>query len=100
VQNDVVFLPCADGTRAYRIGSQVTALWHASHTGGPPVLADGRVWATDYDNGVLYSLDPATGATVRQIPVGKLPHFATPTPVGAKLFLGTATGVAVISATS
>jgi polyvinyl alcohol dehydrogenase (cytochrome) len=100
VQGDVVYLPCADGTRAFRIGSQVTALWHASHTGGPPVLTGGRIWVTDYDNGVLYSLDPATGAALRQIPVGALPHFATPTPVGNKLFLGTANGVAVISATS
>jgi len=99
-QGDVVYLPCADGTRAYRIGSQVTALWHASHTGGPPVLAGGRVWVTDYDNGVLSCLDPSTGAAVRQIPVGSLPHFATPTPVGNKLFLGTANGVAVISATA
>lgn len=99
VQGDVVYLPCADGTRAFRIGSQVTVLWHASHTEGPPILAGGRVWATDYDNGVLYSLDPSTGAAVRQIPVGALPHFATPTPVGNKLFLGTANGVAVISAT-
>jgi YVTN family beta-propeller protein len=99
VQGDVVYLPCADGTRAFRIGSQVTALWHAAHANGQPVLAGGRIWVTDYDNGLLSSLDPATGATVRQIPVGALPHFATPTPVGTKLFLGTATGVAVISAT-
>jgi YVTN family beta-propeller protein len=97
VQGDVVYLPCADGTRAYRIGSQVTALWHASHTNGQPVPADGRIWATDYDNGVLYALDPATGAVVRQIPVGALPHFATPAAVGTRLFLGTANGVAVIS---
>ena len=99
VEDDVVYLPCADGTRAFRIGSQMTVLWHASHTEGPPILAGGQVWATDYDNGVLYSLDPSTGAAVRQIPVGALPHFATPAPVGNKLFLGTANGVAVISAT-
>lgn len=99
VRDDVVYLPCADGTRAFRVGSQVTALWHAAHANGQPVLSGGRIWVTDYDNGVLSSLDPATGAAVRQIPVGALPHFATPTPVGTKLFLGTANGVAVISAT-
>ena len=99
VQGDVIYLPCPGGTRAFRIGSQVTALWHSPHTSGQPVLADGRIWVTDYDNGVLYSLDPSTGAPVRQIPVGALPHFATPAAVGSKLFLGTTDGVAVISAT-
>jgi outer membrane protein assembly factor BamB len=100
VQNDVVYLPCADGTRAFRIGNPVTALWHAAHTNGQPVLAAGQIWATDYDNGVLYALDPSTGAAARQIPVGTLPHFATPTAVGDKLFLGTASGVTVIDTTS
>lgn len=96
VNGDVVYLPCADGTRAYRIGAQATPLWHAAHADGQPVLADGLVWATDYDNGMLYALDPATGHAARQIAVGALPHFAAPAAVGDKLFLGTANGVAVI----
>jgi outer membrane protein assembly factor BamB len=98
VNGDVVYLPCEDGTRAFRIGDQVTALWHAPHTNGPPVLAGGRLWVTDWNAGVLYALDPATGQAARQIAIGSLPHFATPTAVGDKLFLGTADGVAVVSA--
>ena len=98
VSGDVVYLPCADGTRAFRIGNHVTQLWHAPHANGQPTLADGRIWVTDYDNGVLYSLDPATGTPTRQITIGALPHFATPTAVRDKLFLGTATGVAVVDA--
>jgi len=97
VSGDVVYLPCADGTRAFRIGATVSALWHAQHVNGQPVLAIGQLWATDWDSGTLYALDPATGKVVRQIQVGTLPHFATPTAVGNKLFLGTTTGVAVIS---
>ncbi|MEY9925848.1 polyvinyl alcohol dehydrogenase (cytochrome) [Catenulispora sp. GP43] len=97
---DVVYLPCADGTRAFRIGDQVTPLWHAAHTNGQPVLAGGLVWAADYDSGVLYALDPATGHAARQIAVGALPHFATPAVVGDKLFLGTAKGVAIIGVRS
>ncbi len=99
VQGDVVYLPCADGTRAFRIGSQATQLWHAAHSNGQPVVAGGRVWVTDYDAGVLYALDPATGQTTRQVSAGALPHFATPAVVGDKLFLGTTAGVAVISTT-
>lgn len=96
VDGDVVYLPCADGTRAFRIGATVSALWHAPHAKGQPVLAGGRLWATDWDSGTLYALDLATGKVVQQIAAGTLPHFATPTVVGNKLFLGTTTGVAVI----
>lgn len=98
VNGDVAYLPCADGTRAFRIGNEVTELWHAARTNGQPLLADARLWATDYDNGVLYALDPSTGTTIRQIPVGALPHFATPAAVGSKLFLGTTDGVAIVNA--
>jgi outer membrane protein assembly factor BamB len=100
VAGDVVYLPCSDGTRAFRVGDQVSPLWHAAHANGQPVLADGRIWVTDWDAGVLYALDPATGHAVRQITTGALPHFAAPTAVGTKLFLGTADGVAVISTTA
>ncbi|GAA1977001.1 hypothetical protein GCM10009838_41690 [Catenulispora subtropica] len=96
---DVVYLPCADGTRAFRIsGTQPTALWHAAKANGQPVLDDGRLWVTDGDDGVLLALDPATGATTARVSVGALPHFATPTVVGDKVFLGTMEGVAVVSA--
>ena len=100
VNGDVVYLPCADGTRAYRIGNAVTPLWHAAHGNGQPVLAGGRIWVAGFDTGMLYTLDPATGASVRQTDVGALPHFATPAVVGSKLFLGTMQGVAVIDATA
>lgn len=96
VNGDVVYLPCADGTRAYRIGSAVTLLWQAKHGNGQPLLADGRLWVAAYDTGVLYALDPATGHSDRQIQVGTLPHFATPALIGGKLFLGTMDGVAIV----
>lgn len=94
---DVVYLPCADGTRAYRIGATVTPLWHTPKANGQPVLSGGRLWVTNWDDGVLLAVDPATGAVSKQIPVGKLPHFAKPTIVGNKVFLGTMDGVAVVS---
>jgi len=100
VDGDVVYVPCSDGTRAYRIGNGVTQLWHARHGNGQPVLADGRLWVAAYDTGVLYALDPATGQAARQITVGTLPHFATPAVVGDKLFLGTMDGVAVVKTTA
>jgi YVTN family beta-propeller protein len=98
---DVVYLPCADGTRAYRIGggtsggNTVTPLWHTPKANGQPVLGGGRLWVANWDDGVLLALDPATGAVGKQVPVGALPHFAKPTIVGDKVFVGTMDGLAI-----
>lgn len=97
VSGDVVYLPCADGTRAYRIGDTVTALWHVPKANGQPVVAGDRIWVTNWNDGALLALDPARGSVVEQIPVGKLPHFAKPTVVGSKVFLGTMDGVVVVT---
>jgi hypothetical protein len=52
---------------------------------------------TDTDRGVLYALDPATGAPRARIDVGQLPHFASPTLVGEHAYVGTSSGVVAIS---
>ena len=47
--------------------------------------------------GVLYALDPGSGATRGQIDVGELPHFASPSLAGDHAYLGTMTGVVAVS---
>lgn len=94
---DVIYLPCANGTSAFRVDTQVTQLWQAPRANGQPVLNGGRLWVTDWHDGVLLALDPATGKETARVSVGTLPHFATPTVVKSKLFLGTMDGVAVVS---
>jgi len=89
----VVFLPCLAGTVALRVGSSPASLsvrWSASTASGPPIVAARLVW-TIGSSGVLYALDPATGAVRRQVMLGsQVNHFATPS-VGAGLLLATTT---------
>ena len=85
VDGSTVYLPCSDGTRAVSIdaGGAITPRWTATvPANGPPVVGGGAVWVIDYHRGVLYTLDLESGATLGQIDVGELPHFASPSLVG------------------
>jgi polyvinyl alcohol dehydrogenase (cytochrome) len=97
---DVVYVPCTDGTRAVRVdqnGGQ-RVLWR-SPMGAPgsPVVGGG-VWMVDYDGGVLFVLDPATGDVRARISIGRAPHFASPTLSAGHAYIGTLTGVTAVSA--
>ena len=83
------YLPCESGTTAVSATTspaRLHLLWTSSAGGGPPIVAAGLVW-TMGQNGVLYGLDPATGAVRQQASVGTpANHFPTPS-VGAGLLL-------------
>ena len=87
-----VYLPCLSGPVAVQASSspaRVHLLWSASVGGGPPIVAAGLVW-TIGQNGVLYGLDPSTGAVREQATIGApANHFPTPS-VGAGLLLAPA----------
>ena len=89
VMGDIVYLPCLSGTIAVRASTSPPALrvlWRSPLGGGPPMLAAGRVWTMSRD-GVLYALDPSTGAARAHVNVGApANHFPTPS-VGAGLLL-------------
>jgi outer membrane protein assembly factor BamB len=76
-----VFLPCLDGIVAVRAAASppgLRLLWKSGTGGGPPVLAAGLVWTVGQD-GVLYGLDPGTGAIRQQVALGgPANHFPTP----------------------
>ena len=59
-------------------------------------VSGGAVWAVDYFGGVLYALDPATGAVKAQIRVGQAPNFVSPTLVGDQAFVGTVNSVVAV----
>ena len=66
------YLPCESGTTAVSATTspaRLHLLWTSSAGGGPPIVAAGLVW-TMGQNGVLYGLDPATGAVRQQASVG------------------------------
>ncbi|MVU77991.1 PQQ-binding-like beta-propeller repeat protein [Nocardia sp. ET3-3] len=96
VAGEIAYLPCAKGTMAIRVTATgaTTVLWHTTAPAdGPPVVAAGRVWATDWHAGTLYALDPATGNVLAQYATGPLPHFAAPALVDGGLVLGTMSGL-------
>jgi outer membrane protein assembly factor BamB len=100
VSGDTVYLPCSDGTRAVRVSGDgsITVLWQAPvHAAGSPVLGGGAVWVVDYDGGVLYLLDPGSGAVRQQLALSTMPHFTSPTVVAGHAFIGTMTGVAAVT---
>ena len=85
-----VYLPCLSGTVALRVGHSppsLRILWSASSGGGPPIVAAGLVWTIGQD-GVIYGLDPATGAVRQHATIGLAlaNHFPTPS-VGDSLLL-------------
>jgi hypothetical protein len=99
VDGDVVYVPCTDGVRAVRIGSDgsMRVLWHADeHVTGSPVVGGGRVWSLDPSGGVLHALDPASGRSLAQVVVGVTSRFATPAIWGPDLIVPTMTGVVVV----
>ncbi len=90
-EGTIAFLPCFSGTIAVRAtGSPpgLHLLWHSDVGGGPPILAGGLVWTIGQD-GVLYGLNPRTGALQDKADVGTpANHFPTPS-VGGGLLLAT-----------
>ena len=99
VAGDTVYLPCAEGTRALRVGpaGRPALVWQAPvPANGPPVVGGGLVWAVDYDAGVLYTLDPRTGTVRHHLNLGDVPHFASPTLGAGHAYLGTMSGVLAV----
>jgi outer membrane protein assembly factor BamB len=103
VSGNIVYVPCRDGgVHAVRIDAagQPSVVWAATGAAadakGSPVLGGGALWVVDYDRGVLYALDPATGAVRQQVDIGTAPHFASPTLAGGRAYVGTMSGVVAI----
>ena len=96
-----LYIPCNAGIVKVDIDTAtrratVDPAWSApsGDSFGPPTLAGGLVWTTEWNTGVLYGLNPVTGATVvtEALGVGE-PHFATPTTALGLVLQGTASGV-------
>ncbi len=102
IEGHTVFLPCMAGTEAALVTSSpatIKIIWHASVGSGPPIVAGARVWTIGSD-GVLYGLNPRSGAVMQRASLGpEANHFATPS-VGAGMLLAPlARGVVAFAAT-
>jgi hypothetical protein len=89
VVGTTVYLPCVNGPVAVRVTkspASLRVLWNAKVGGGPPIYAAGLVWTIGQD-GILFGLNPATGAVRQQASIGAVAnHFPTPS-VGDSLLL-------------
>jgi len=82
ISGAVAFLPCRAGVEAVATSASLPALrveWQTpSGSGGPPILAGGEVWTIN-QSGVLFGLDPSSGAVEQRFPLGAEDnHFPTP----------------------
>jgi outer membrane protein assembly factor BamB len=101
VQGTTVYLPCTSGivaVRAVKSPAAVHLLWSSGTGGGPPIVAAGLVW-TIGQNGMLYGLDPATGAVRQQASIGTpANHFPTPSAADGLLLAPSADRVVAFAA--
>ncbi len=94
-----VYVPCTDGVRAVAVDAsgRLSVRWRAAvRAAGSPVIGGGAVWVVDYDGGVLYALGAGDGAVRARITIGRCPHFASPTLVGDRVYVGTMSGVVAV----
>jgi outer membrane protein assembly factor BamB len=96
----VAYVPCISGGMAAvaTSGRTIRVLWRGPPGAqGSPVLGGGAVWVPDWNAGVLYELDPATGHVRHMIRLGSaLPHFASPSLSGPLALIGTMHGIVAV----
>ncbi len=107
VSGTTVYVPCASGLVAVRVTvarPSFDPIWRDLHRDNSPIVAYGRVWTVEADvpsddwTGTLVGLDPATGSPQVRLPLGPIPHFASPSAAGGNLYVagrGVVYGVAV-----
>ncbi|MDQ6822169.1 MAG: PQQ-like beta-propeller repeat protein [Actinomycetota bacterium] len=96
--NSTVYAACTGGLRALSLGpgsppslAAKAGFSAPSRATGPPMIAGGLVWVTNYSSGTLYGLDPTSGTTRSQFPIpengSNVNHFASPSAGGGRLFV-------------
>ena len=99
VQGTTVYVPCLSGVMAVdAAGGRLRIRWRSpAGVAGSPVLGGGALFTAAPDTGVLYEVNPGTGAVVHQLQVaGKLPDFVSPALSGQLILIGTLTGVTAV----
>jgi outer membrane protein assembly factor BamB len=101
VSGTMAYVPCyGSGLAAVdTAGGKVALRWRGPASAwGSPVIGGGAIWVADWQSGVLYELDQATGAVRQQIGMGgELPHFVSPALSGDLVLIGTTTGVTAVT---
>ncbi len=91
--NGVIYVACNGGVRALSLDvahARFSGLWHGpSDASGPPIVAAGLVWVSAPGDGLLYGLDPQSGAVRVRQGTPAMEHFSTPAASDGRLFLAT-----------
>jgi hypothetical protein len=90
-----VYVPCPEGIKALRLGAgpSFSAAWSSpSFHPAAPVVSGGVLWAVDTNAGVLYGLDPSTGASLFTAGLGAQTHFSTPAAGLGRIFVADGAG--------
>ncbi len=104
-RDGVIYVPCSGGLAAVTLTTSPSpsfaalAGWSApTGASGPPIFAGGLVWSTGWrGTGLLYGLDPGTGAVHFQQSLGTFNHFATPSAGGGRLFAAVGSTVTALT---
>lgn len=98
VAGNLIYVPCADGLVALRIGAdRFDVAWRSpSVSTAAPILAGGAVWAVD-SKGALTAYDPAAGTPRFTSPLGPVTRFGSP--AAAKGLVVAATGNEIVAFT-
>lgn len=94
----LIFVPCGGGTEAIEVNrarARFQVLWTVSggSPNGSPILAAGVLWALDWDNGLLYGINPTDGHVIFKRSTAPLDHFAVPAVADGMVFVPTTHGV-------
>jgi hypothetical protein len=97
-RSGTVILPCSDGIRRLNVnGDSMSWRWQASGVAGSPVIIAGAVLSLDTDSGELVEIALAGGHVLSRVSVGGVSRFATPVPVGSRVYVGTLSGVVCVA---
>jgi polyvinyl alcohol dehydrogenase (cytochrome) len=93
-----VYVPCLNHIQQVNVDLTHRSMslgWVGPNVGaaGSPILANGSLWTIDRAAGVLYVLDPASGAVRKTISVGPVAHFAAPAAALGLVLVPTLSGV-------
>ena len=90
-------MPGRPDGRQHRGRAAPRALAGAGRGLGSPAIGGGAVWVNNIKAGILYELNPATGAVRDSVRLGApLPHFASLSLAGPMAFVGTDHGVTAV----
>jgi polyvinyl alcohol dehydrogenase (cytochrome) len=103
VSGGTVYEPCTDtGLTAVAVSAatgKIKVLWRGPAGGhGSAAIGGGAIWVPDSADGILYALDPATGAALQSVSLGHtMPRFSSVSLGGTRAYVGTSQGVVAVS---